>query len=80
MVSRAQPGFIPDAPCFVETMRIKSVNKKYKAKRSDFSMLIAIDHGNKQMKTIHRTFTSALKESDTRPPFGEDVLEYKGKF
>ena len=43
-------------------------------------MLIAIDHGNKQMKTIHKTFTSALKESDTRPPFGEDILEYQGKY
>lgn len=43
-------------------------------------MLIAIDHGNKQMKTVHRTFTSALKESDTRPPFGEEVLEYNGKY
>ncbi len=43
-------------------------------------MLIAIDHGNKQLKTIHKTFTSALKVSDTRPPFGEDVLEYQGKY
>lgn len=43
-------------------------------------MLIAIDHGNKQMKTVHRTFTSALKESDTRPPFGEEVLGYNGKY
>ena len=43
-------------------------------------MLISIDHGNKQIKTAHRTFTSAFTESDTRPPFGEDILEYKGKY
>lgn len=43
-------------------------------------MLIAIDHGNKQIKTIHKTFPSALMESDTRPPFWDDILEYKGKY
>lgn len=43
-------------------------------------MLIAIDHGNKQMKTAHKTFPSGLCESDTRPPFGENVLSYGGKY
>lgn len=43
-------------------------------------MLIAIDHGNKQMKTAHHTFSSGLCESDTKPPFGENVLHYKGKY
>ena len=43
-------------------------------------MLIAIDHGNKQIKTTHRTFTSGLCESDTRPPFGKEVLYYNGKY
>ena len=43
-------------------------------------MLIAIDHGNKQMKTAHHTFSSGLCESDTKPPFGENVLRYKGKY
>jgi len=43
-------------------------------------MLISIDHGNKQMKTGHKVFTSALTESDTRPPFGDDIMEYKGKY
>ena len=43
-------------------------------------MLISIDHGNKQIKTIHKTFTSGLCESDTRPPFGRDVLFYNGKY
>ena len=43
-------------------------------------MLIAVDHGNKQIKTESRIFTSGLRESDTRPPFGDDVLKYKGKY
>lgn len=44
-------------------------------------MFIAIDHGNKQIKLPEgRTFTSGLRESDTRPPFGEDILTYRGKY
>lgn len=43
-------------------------------------MIIAIDHGNKQIKTESRIFTSGLRESDVRPPFGDDILKYKGKY
>ena len=43
-------------------------------------MLICIDHGNKQIKTNHRTFTSGLVESDTRPPFGDNTMFYNGKY
>ena len=43
-------------------------------------MLIAIDHGDKQIKTSRRTFVSGLRESDTKPPFGKEVLFYKGKY
>ena len=45
-------------------------------------MIIAVDHGNKQMKVAGsgRVFTSGLRESDTKPPFGEDILKYKGKY
>lgn len=43
-------------------------------------MLVCIDHGNKQIKTISRTFTSGLVESDTRPPFGDSILRYNGKY
>lgn len=43
-------------------------------------MLISIDHGNKQIKTIHHEpFTSGLQESETRP-FGDEVLKYQGKY
>lgn len=43
-------------------------------------MLIAIDHGNKQIKCAHKTFTSGLIESHTRPPFGHDILKYKDRY
>lgn len=43
-------------------------------------MLIAIDHGNKQIKTVNcEPFTSGLLESDTQP-FGKGVLRYQGKY
>ncbi len=43
-------------------------------------MLIAVDHGNKQTKTVHtQPFTSGLRESATRP-FGNGVLHYEGNY
>lgn len=39
-------------------------------------MLIGVDHGNKQIKTVHcNPFVSGLKQSVTRP-FGQNVLRY----
>jgi plasmid segregation protein ParM len=44
-------------------------------------MIISVDHGNKFLKlTGNRSFTSGLRESDSRPPFGEDFLKYRGKY
>ena len=43
-------------------------------------MIISIDHGNKQIKTLNRTFTSGLLERDSKPAFGEDILFYEGKY
>lgn len=43
-------------------------------------MLIAIDHGNKQIKLVHgESFVSGLLESEVRP-FGPDVLQYREKY
>ena len=40
-------------------------------------MLIGIDHGNKQVKTVHgKPFVSGLQQSVTKP-FGKDVLKYQ---
>ena len=39
-------------------------------------MLIAVDHGNKQIKTVHgQPFTSGLRESLTQP-LGDMVIQY----
>jgi plasmid segregation protein ParM len=44
-------------------------------------MLISVDHGNKKIKLASvRTFTSGLAESETRPPLGEDILRFKGRY
>ena len=43
-------------------------------------MLIAVDHGNKAIKTVHcPPFVSGLVES-TQKPFGRDVLSYGDRF
>lgn len=43
-------------------------------------MIISIDHGNKQIKTAHRTFVSGLTETKVRPALGEDFIEYQGSY
>jgi len=43
-------------------------------------MLISIDHGNKQIKTIHNEpFVSGLQQSITKP-FYPDILKYQGSY
>lgn len=41
---------------------------------------IAIDHGNRNIKTVHTVFTTGISESDISPGRGTDYLEYNGKF
>ncbi|MDR0287713.1 MAG: ParM/StbA family protein [Clostridiales bacterium] len=43
-------------------------------------MLIAIDHGNKAIKTKNLTFTSGLLENDTKPPFGDEIIRIGSKY
>ena len=43
-------------------------------------MLISVDHGNKQIKTVHKTFTSGLMCSDIPFPLSSDSLFYNGKY
>ena len=44
-------------------------------------ILVAIDHGNQQIKLSNgRSFTSGFAESETRPPFGEEYLKYNGRY
>lgn len=42
-------------------------------------MVISIDHGNRQIKTIHKTFVSGLVETDVRPALGEEFIQYNGQ-
>lgn len=43
-------------------------------------MIISVDHGNKQIKTIHKIFTSGLMSSDIPFPLSSDSLQYNGKY
>ena len=43
-------------------------------------MIISTDHGNKQIKTAHKIFTSGLMTSEVPFPLSSDSLFYKGKY
>ena len=44
-------------------------------------MLISLDHGNRCVKSSHiDPFTTGIVESDTKPPFGDEILRYDGKY
>ena len=38
-------------------------------------MLIAIDHGNYNIKTAHSSFMAGLAEHSVRPPMADEVLD-----
>ena len=44
------------------------------------TIVIGIDHGWANMKTVSHLFTSGVKEITTEPALYEDVLEWEGKF
>ncbi len=41
-------------------------------------IIVPIDHGNRNMKTEHKVFTSGFVEGDCRPALGE-YLYYNGR-
>lgn len=41
---------------------------------------IAVDHGNRNMKTSHFVFTSGINVLDKKPARGEKFLQYEGKY
>lgn len=43
-------------------------------------MLIAIDHGNYNIKTPNHSFMAGLAEHSVKPPMADEVLEYDGRF
>ena len=42
-------------------------------------IIVPIDHGNRNMKTEHKIFTSGFLEGDCRPALGE-YLQYDGRY
>ena len=42
-------------------------------------MVISIDHGNRQVKTVHKVFVSGLVESSVRPALGEEYVLYNNR-
>ena len=42
-------------------------------------IIVPIDHGNRNMKTEHKVFTSGFVEGDCRPALGE-YLCYNGRY
>jgi plasmid segregation protein ParM len=73
-----EAGFF--CPVAVDIYAIKTYRIRNTKNQEVFKMLIAIDHGNKNCKSKNRIFTSGLLESDTKPPFGEEILRYDGKY
>ena len=43
-------------------------------------MVIGIDNGNANTKTVHCVFTSGLTEHDVQPAIGNEVLKWNGKY
>lgn len=43
-------------------------------------MIIAIDNGNANTKTVHHVFTSGLTMHDVKPPMSDELIKFKGKY
>jgi plasmid segregation protein ParM len=43
-------------------------------------IVIGVDNGNANTKTVHSIFTSGLTEHDIKPPVADECIEYNGKF
>lgn len=46
----------------------------------DKKVRIAVDHGNRNMKTCSQVFTTGLTIQDKKPARGEKFLFYEGKY
>jgi len=43
-------------------------------------IVIGVDNGNANTKTVHHVFTSGLNVFDIKPPVADEILEYNNKF
>lgn len=43
-------------------------------------MIIGIDNGNANTKTVHTTFTSGITEHDLKPPMADEIIKFREKY
>lgn len=43
-------------------------------------IVIGVDNGNANTKTVHNVFTSGITEHDVKPPVADELIEFDGKF
>ncbi len=43
-------------------------------------MIIGVDNGNANTKTVHSVFVSGITEHELKPPIGDEILKYDGKY
>lgn len=43
-------------------------------------MIIGVDNGNANTKTVHTVFTSGVTEHDVKPPIGDEIIKYNEKY
>jgi plasmid segregation protein ParM len=43
-------------------------------------MIIGVDNGNANTKTVHTVFTSGITEHDVKPPIGDELIKYNNKY
>lgn len=60
-------------------MGMTKYSTEMKISKGEKLMIIAIDHGNKQIKTEHFIFTSGFIEDKNRP-YGQEVLRYQDNY
>lgn len=47
---------------------------------NQYPIVIGVDNGNANTKTVHTVYTSGLTEHDIKPPIAEEWIKYKGKY
>lgn len=43
-------------------------------------MIIGVDNGNANTKTVHTTFTSGITKHDLKPPMADEIIFFNGKY
>lgn len=64
---------------FLQSKLFDSSQKKEAEAMMYQKIIVPVDHGNRNMKTEHKIFTSGFVEGDCRPALGE-YLQYNGRY